>query len=177
VALAAFPEIRERLAGLVLVGATPRFTTTDSYPHGLPVNEPRGMGLRLRRNFSRTMGEFFRQMFAQGELSREQENRITREIVMGGRLPQPEAAVAALDILASADLREALPEIDRPVLLVHGAADTICPPGAARFMAERLPHARLIEFEAVGHAPFLSRPAEFNAVLRRFLQDGINGRH
>jgi non-heme chloroperoxidase len=177
VALAAFPEIRERLAGLVLVGATPRFTATDGYPHGLPTNEPRGMGLRLRRDFSRTMDEFFRQMFAPGELSREQENRIAREIVMEGRLPQPEAARATLDILASADLRGTLPAIDRPALLVHGGADTICPPGAARYMAERLPHARIIEFEAVGHAPFLSRPAEFNAVLRRFVQDKLNGRH
>jgi len=49
VALAAFPEIRERLAGLILVGATPRFTATDGYPHGLPAKEPRGIGLRLRR--------------------------------------------------------------------------------------------------------------------------------
>ncbi len=177
VALTAFPEIRERLAGLVLVGATPRVTSADGYPHGLPGKEPRGMGLRLRRDFSGAMGEFFRRMFTPGELSREQENRIAREIVMEGRLPRPEVALAGLDILAAADLREMLPAIDRPTLLLHGSCDAICPPGAARFMATRLPDARLMEFEGVGHAPFLSRPAMFNTALRRFLREGLNGPH
>ncbi len=176
VALAAFPQIRDRLAGLILVGATPRFTATDGYPHGLPTNEPRGMGIRLRRDFDRTMGEFFRQMFAPGELSRKQENRIAREVVKGSRLPQPAAALATLDILASADLREMLPAVDLPVLLVHGSADTICPPAAAHCMVERLPRAKLVEFEGAGHAPFLSRPGEFNDVLRNFFRDDLNGR-
>jgi pimeloyl-ACP methyl ester carboxylesterase len=40
-------------------------------------------------------------------------------------------------------------------------------------MAERLPDARLEIMDEVGHAPFLSRPADFNLMLRKFL-DGIN---
>ncbi len=177
VALAAFPRIRERLAGLVFVGATPRFTAIDGYPHGLPANELKGMGIRLKRDFNRTMGEFFRQMFAPGELSREQENSIAREIVMEGRLTQPAVALAALDILATTDLREMLPTVDLSVLLVHGSADTICPPDVAPYMAERLPRARLFEFGAAGHAPFLSRPAEFNSILRQFVQGDSDGWH
>lgn len=177
VALAAFPRLRERLAGLVLVGATARFTSTDGYPHGLQATEPRGMGLRLRRDFTGTMGEFFRSMFAQGELTPEQEERIGREILAEGRLPAPTAAHAALAILASTDLREKLPEIDRPVLIIHGSADAVCPPGAARYLAERLPDARLVEFAGVGHAPSLSRPDQFNAVLREFLRKEAHDRH
>ncbi|HEX9024781.1 MAG TPA: alpha/beta fold hydrolase [Geobacteraceae bacterium] len=173
VTLAAFPAISERLAGVVLVGGTPRFTADVDYSHGLAANELKGMGVRLKRDYSRTMGEFFRRMFAPDELSRDQENRIAREIVMGGELPQPEAALACLRILATTDLREALPAIDRPVLLLHGSADIICPPGAARFMATRLPSARLVEFAGAGHAPFMSRPDEFNACLRRFIEEGL----
>lgn len=173
VTLAAFPRLRERLAGLVLVGATPRFTATDDYPCGLPATEPRGMGLRLKRDFNRTMGEFFRGMFAPGELTREQENRIAREIVMGAVPPGEVAALATLDILATADLRETLPAIDRPVLLVHGSRDAICPLPAPRYMKGELSDARLEVMEGAGHAPFLSRPAEFTAILRKFL-DGIH---
>ncbi len=173
VALAAFPRIRERLAGLILVGATPRFTVADDYPYALAATELRGMMLRLKRDFNKTMGEFFRRMFTPGELSREQENRIAREIVMGGQLPQPATALAFLDILAMADLRETLSSINRPVLLLHGSDDTICPPGAARFMVSRLPHGRLMELAGAGHAPFLSRPDEFNACLRRFIEEII----
>jgi pimeloyl-ACP methyl ester esterase len=176
VALAAFPKLKERLAGLVLVGATPRFTATAGYPYGLPATALRGMGLRLSKTFNRTMGEFFRGMFAEGELSHEQEERINREITLEGGLPEPAVAHATLDILASTDIREKLPAIDRPVLLIHGSADTICPPSVARYLAERLPDARLVMLDGAGHAPFLSRPDEFNAILRKFLQEEVYGR-
>jgi pimeloyl-[acyl-carrier protein] methyl ester esterase len=176
VAFAAFPQIQERLAGLVLVGATPRFTATDGYPWGLPATGLRGLGLRLRRDFNRTMGEFFKGMFAAEELSRELENRITLEIVMEGLLPKPEVAQATLNILASADLRAMLPEIGRPVLIIHGNADTVCPPGAARYLAKWIPAATLVELNEVGHAPFLSRPVEFNALLKSFLRGKVYGR-
>lgn len=177
VALAALSLLHERLAGLVLVGATSRFTTTDGYPWGLPVTELRGMGLRLRRDFNGTMREFFQGMFAAEELSCEQENRITREILMEGHLPQPKVAQAALNVLASADLRAMLPEIRLPVLIIHGSADTVCPPGAAHYLAKRIPDARIVELNGVGHAPFLSRPVEFNAVLRGFLREKVYGRN
>ncbi|GFE59048.1 alpha/beta fold hydrolase [Geobacter sp. AOG1] len=175
VALAAFPYLRERLAGLALVGGTPRFTLADDYDFGLPSSEPRGMGLGVRRDFQKTMGGFFRKMFAAGELTREQENLIAREIVIPGRLPEPDVALATLDILSTADLREMLPAVDRPVLLIHGGADTICLPGASRYMAEQIPGAHLVELAGVGHAPFLSRPDEFNRILSGFMED-IHGR-
>ncbi|MGA2150913.1 MAG: alpha/beta fold hydrolase, partial [Geobacteraceae bacterium] len=76
----------------------------------------------------------------------------------------------------STDIREKLPAIDRPVLLIHGSADTICPPSVARYLAERLPDARLVMLDGAGHAPFLSRPDEFNAILRKFLQEEVYGR-
>lgn len=177
VALAAFPLLRERLSGLVLVGATARFTATDGYPNGLAANDIRGIGLRLQRNYERTMGEFFRSMFAEGELTPDQEERISREILPDGRLPSPKAAHAALDILASMDLRERLRSIDCPVLIIHGNADAVCPQGAARFLAQRLPDARLVELAGVGHAPSLSRPDQFNTLLREFLRKEAHDRH
>jgi pimeloyl-ACP methyl ester esterase len=177
VALAAFPLLRERLSGLVLVGATARFTATDGYPNGLPANDIRGIGLRLQRNYKKTMGEFFRSMFAEGELTPDQEERISREILADGRLPEPKAAHAALDILASTDLRDRLRLIDCPVLLIHGSADAVCPPGAARFLVERIPDARLVELAGAGHAPPLSRPGQFNALLREFLQKEAHDQH
>ena len=122
------------------------------------------------------MGGFFRQMFVPGELTREQENRIAREVVIPGRLPERDVALAALEILATADLREMLPVVDRPVLLIHGEADTICLPGASRYMSEQLPQAKLVKLSGVGHAPFLSRPEEFNGILSGFLE-ALHGRH
>nr|WP_136526948.1 alpha/beta fold hydrolase [Geomonas ferrireducens] len=169
VALHAFPALRERLAGMVLVGGNPRYASTDDYPHGKPPVEVKGMGLRLRRDRQKTMGDFFKGMFAEGELDHALYQRIVHEIVMGGRAPDPEAALRSLDILSSADLREQLPEVDRPVLLVHGELDTVCPASASSYMGERLPSARVEIYPGCGHAPFMSRPERFNEQLREFI--------
>lgn len=169
VALQAFPALRSRVAALILVGGTPRFTTCDGYPHGKPAVEVKGMEVRLRRDYQKTMGDFFKGMFAEGEMDAAQYQRIVHEIVMGGRSPDHEAARQALQILSAADLRQQLPDVDRPVLLVHGELDTICPAGASVYMAQRLPQATLKLIPGCGHAPFMTRPEEFNAVVREFL--------
>jgi pimeloyl-[acyl-carrier protein] methyl ester esterase len=170
VVLAAFPALRERIAALVLVGGTPRFTAADDYPFGLPPVEARGMALRLKRDYARTMGDFFKAMFVEGELVGEQYQRVVREIVIPGRRPEPEAALKALAALTAADQRPLLAGIDRPVLLVHGTADGICLPGASLFMAGQLPDATLALLEGYGHAPFISSPALFDPFLVRFLE-------
>lgn len=176
VALKSFAAIRRRVAGMILVGGTPRFTTTEIYDAGLPVREVRGLEARLKRDYTRTMGEFFRRMFAPGELSREQGNRIAREVVMGSRQPELSSAQAGLAILREEDLRPILPGIDCPIYLLHGDSDTICPPAAAKCMASLLPKARLALLPGVGHAPFLSQPDTFNQMLRHYLQE-IHGSH
>ena len=169
VALQAFPSLRSRLAGLVLVGGTPRFTTADNYPHGQSAAAVKGLGLNLRRDYQKTMGEFFRGMFAEGEMDAAQYQRIVHDIVMGGRSPDPDATRQSLQILSAADLRDQLHLVDRPVLLVHGELDSICPAAASAYMAERLPMASLKVMQGCGHAPFMTRPEQFNDLLRTFL--------
>ncbi|SNB46431.1 alpha/beta fold hydrolase [Geobacter sp. DSM 9736] len=171
VALYGFRELKDRISALVLVGGTPRFTANEDYSAGLPFREVRGLQVRLMRDYERAMGEFFRRMFAPGELSRERENRIAREIIMGGRLPDPAVALQGLEILTNEDLRGLLPAVDRPVLVIHGEEDSVCPVPAAYFLAKELPDSRLRIFPGVGHAPFLSRPETFNEAIAAFVRE------
>lgn len=171
VALQAFPALRPRLAALVLVAGTPRFTTAEGYPHGQSPLEVKGLGLRLRRDYQKTMGEFFKGMFAEDEMDGAQYQRIVHEIVMGGRSPDPDTARQALQILSVADQRDDLPLVDRPVLLIHGELDTICPASASAYMAGRLPMGRLEIMQGCGHAPFMTRPERFNELVRAFLAE------
>ncbi len=176
VALQAFSGLRDRMASLVLVGGTPKFTASEEFPFGLPKSETRSMAIRIKKNYTKTMGDFFNVMFAEGELSREDYHRIARDIVMGGKLPERETALKTLETLVTSDLRPLLSEINVPVLLVHGDEDVITLPDASRYMAGCLPNATLRIFEGTGHAPFISRPAEFNELLGSFLW-GVYGRH
>lgn len=169
IALQSWPGLHDRLAGLVLVGGTPLFCRAEGYDHGLPPAEARTMALRLRRNFTRTAGEFYQGMFSRDEVQARDPARLASTIV--GHLPEPAVALAALDELVRTDLRSLLEQITAPVLLIHGDEDLICLPGASRFMHDALPDSRLRFFAGAGHAPFLTRPGEFNALLAAFTRN------
>ena len=172
VALQAFPLIRERLAALVFVSGTPKFTVSEDYPYGLPSVETRGLGLRLKKDYEKTVRDFIRGMFAEEELIQGCYERMVSDKIFG-KLPARHAAQASLKSLACADLRYTLSSVTVPVLLVHGSADIVCPPMASRYMMEHLTGARLEIMQGVGHAPFLSRPTGFTAILKKFI-DGIH---
>ena len=53
VLLRAFPSVRARLAGAVLIGATPRFTIAADWPHGLPARQIDVLAQRFRRDPAR----------------------------------------------------------------------------------------------------------------------------
>jgi pimeloyl-ACP methyl ester carboxylesterase len=67
------------------------------------------------------------------------------------------------------DIRERLPSIDIPTLIVWGFDDRVIPVQAALSYHRRIPRSRLEIFERTGHVPQLERPARFNALLDEFL--------
>jgi pimeloyl-ACP methyl ester carboxylesterase len=69
-----------------------------------------------------------------------------------------------------ASLREVLPKIYCPALLIWGADDKITPPSAARDFQKTLPDAELHFIPRCGHAPMLECPAEFNRLAEDFVQ-------
>ncbi len=75
----------------------------------------------------------------------------------GGLVP---AAIAASELLADVlrDDRDFLSKLRIPTLLLFGGKSTMNSAGAARFMAEQIPGARLHVFEQSGHCPFYQEP-------------------
>jgi class 3 adenylate cyclase len=52
------------------------------------------------------------------------------------------------------DIRHVLPAVRVPTLVLHGSEDTVVPLEVARYMALRIPAARLVELPGVGHLAF-----------------------
>jgi len=77
----------------------------------------------------------------------------------------------ALEALAAFPLREELPKISCPSLIVWGAHDTLVGVRDAEKIEQAIPDARRVMFERTGHVPMLERPARFNRVLREFLDE------
>jgi pimeloyl-ACP methyl ester carboxylesterase len=75
----------------------------------------------------------------------------------------------ALQALASFPLREELPDIACPTLIVWGTHDTLVGAEHADELARLIPDARKVVFERTGHVPMLERPARFNAAVDEFL--------
>ena len=66
------------------------------------------------------------------------------------------------------DTIDRLYEITHPTLVMTGTEDTLVAPANSSMIAERIPGARLIEFEDTGHVFFTEKPDEVNRVLIDF---------
>ncbi|MDU0291033.1 alpha/beta fold hydrolase, partial [Saccharothrix longispora] len=64
-----------------------------------------------------------------------------------------------------------LPELDVPVLQVHGALDTVIPLKTGHLLHGTLPDVRFHEFPDAGHFPSLTAADRFNALLDGFLAE------
>lgn len=69
-----------------------------------------------------------------------------------------------LRMLAKTDLGPHLGRINCPVLAVSGANDVLRPPAYVRSVAERIPHAQVVEIDAAHHAPDQAPEAVAHAI-------------
>lgn len=79
--------------------------------------------------------------------------------------------IAAFGVAAE-DVREWLPRVAAPTLIVWGADDPVAPPRTGRLLASRLVDARLLMLEGVGHTPMREAPQAFRGALEPFAREG-----
>jgi 4,5:9,10-diseco-3-hydroxy-5,9,17-trioxoandrosta-1(10),2-diene-4-oate hydrolase len=79
--------------------------------------------------------------------------------------------VDALDALTDYPIRDRLPEIACPTLIVWGEDDKLVPVRDADEFERLIPDARKVVFPGTGHVAMLERPAAFNELLARFLAE------
>jgi 4,5:9,10-diseco-3-hydroxy-5,9,17-trioxoandrosta-1(10),2-diene-4-oate hydrolase len=79
--------------------------------------------------------------------------------------------VPALDALTSYPIRDRLPEIACPTLIVWGTKDKLVPVRDADEFARLIPDARKVVWPQTGHMAMLERPEAFNALLAAFLAE------
>jgi pimeloyl-ACP methyl ester carboxylesterase len=70
---------------------------------------------------------------------------------------------------AEADLRDVLPHIAVPTLLLYGDADERAPLSVAEALHAGIPGSKLVTMPELGHEAYLEAPQTFNAEVRRFL--------
>ncbi len=81
---------------------------------------------------------------------------------------RPASVRTALSAMAEADLRDLLPRIDVPTLLIWGERDTRSPLDVARQFHDAIPDSRLVVIPGAGHVSNLEQPELFTDAVRGF---------
>jgi pimeloyl-ACP methyl ester carboxylesterase len=68
-------------------------------------------------------------------------------------------------------IRERLPEIACPTLIVWGEQDQVIPVSDAHVFEELIPRSRKVIYEDTGHMAMLERPVAFNGLLAEFIAE------
>jgi class 3 adenylate cyclase len=143
-----------RTTALIMCGSYARRTSAADYPWGLSEEQlhafideaerewggPVGIDVRIP---SMAHDEIFRQWWA-------------RNLRMSA---SPAAAATLARMNGEIDVRHVLPAIRVPTLILHSVNDQTVNIGAGRYLAERIPGAKLVELQGVDHAPWLSDAA------------------
>jgi pimeloyl-[acyl-carrier protein] methyl ester esterase len=164
VALELALDFPARLERLVLIDSTPRFVADADWPDALGHAVLDGFAERLRQDYRATVGRFLALQVLNAEGARDTLASL-RERMAEAPPPDPRALEGGLDILRHASLVPRLRELRVPLTIIHGARDTLVPVAAARALAARLPGSALHVIEGAGHAPFLSHPLSFEAII------------
>jgi pimeloyl-ACP methyl ester carboxylesterase len=83
--------------------------------------------------------------------------------------------VDALDALTGYPIRDRLPRISAPTLIVWGEDDFLIPVKDAYEFQRLIPGSRRVIYRDTGHVAMLERPAAFNALLEKFMAEEEGG--
>ena len=157
----------QRVARLVLCGATPSFVDRDGWPQAQPPALLDRFDEALADDAAATLKRFIA-LFNQGDRQARAITRtLTRALAADGSADNATLA-RGLDWLRRVDLRATVKTIAQPTLIIHGDADPLMPLAAAQWLADALPQAQLTVFGGAAHAPFISDRERFARLLVDF---------
>jgi len=142
----------DKVTGLVLLATTPCFVNRPDWTLG--------MDKAVFDTFHKLVTDdpaIAMQQFVRLNAGRKPDRQSTTVLSdLSGKVT-PHALQHGMSELAETDLRDAVAEIDLPVLLLHAADDRVVPAAASCWLQGNIPNARRLEFQSGGHAFFLQQ--------------------
>ena len=160
----------EDIDKLIFISGTPKFLSENDYPHGQPMTMVKRLEQNLKRDYENHIREFCGKLFISGERIDDSKLSEIESLMFNEDFPpSSDVVLQTLNSLLKDDIRDNLNDIKVPTLIIHGSIDKICPVGAGRYMAKKIPDSKLIILEGVGHAPFLTQPERVNKEIKEFI--------
>ena len=130
----------DRVSHLIVYGTYARFTRSDDYPQGYPDTIFEDWNRMVRDEWHEAPGL---SLLAPSLLGDDDAARAWGRFIRAGTSPR--GATALLELYREIDVREALPLVSQPTLILHREDDEAVRPPMARQLAERIPDARYVE--------------------------------
>jgi len=143
----------ERTRGLVLCGAEVKEERTADWPWGEATREEFEEWMDMEGVLSRWGDGLWADRLAPSRAGdpqlREQFGRLQVQSAT------PHDGVAFMRMAFEIDVRDVVPAVKAPTLIVHRVGDKICSVGNARWLARNIEAARYVELAGENHAPFI----------------------
>jgi class 3 adenylate cyclase len=143
----------ERTRGLVLCGAEVKEERTGDWPWGEATREEFEEWMNMEGVLSRWGDGLWADRLAP---SRAGDPRLREQF---GRLQvqsaTPHDGVAFMRMAFEIDVRNVVPAVKAPTLIVHRVGDKVCSVGNARWLARNIAGARYVELAGENHIPFI----------------------
>lgn len=95
--------------------------------------------------------------------------KLVEEFATSMREFHPVGLRANARAFAAADLRDVLPDVNVPTLLLYGDRDVRAPSNVARDLHRKIPGSKLVFIPGAGHVCNIDAPERFNGEVRAFL--------
>jgi class 3 adenylate cyclase len=154
----------ERVSSLILTNTFAKALRGDDYPVGAPAN--------LRDPFL----DWWHPQWGQGTLLRwykpsapPSEEDIEKQARFERQVASPGAALAHMNIILDMDVRDALPLIQAPTLILHTKDNQVITADHGRYLAEHIPGAKYVELAGDEHALYGANENLVLDEIREFL--------
>ena len=166
IALLFAASLPERCRALVLLNTAARLTADVDYPWGAPED----MLLDIVERQAESWAEGETKHLALLAPSRADDARFNEHLAHLGRATISPGAVAHFYRQAVlTDVRELLPIVQAPTLVLQRADSRITRPGLGRYLAENIPDARYVEVDGADHIWFTENADELVDEIEEFL--------
>ncbi len=159
----------DRVESLAIFGGMARTSEADGYPFAPPreaLYESAGE-LLLPHWDDAVMIEVFNPSAAEDPVARQHWLRVQQSAA------SPSVILQLVEMALDFDVRDLLPTIHVPTLLMHRRGDRAVAVQGARWMAERIPDVRYVELEGIDHVPWYGDSAPVLEELERWVTGSV----
>ena len=139
----------ERTAGLIIDGSYPSALRRPGYPWGVPEDQFEERMATVRDAWGKVIGM---ERYAPSQVDNPEVANWWATFMQMSASPGDAEDLLRMNTLI--DIRNVLPAIRVPTLIVHARGDRIAPIEAGRYFAEHIPNAKLLELKSDDHWPY-----------------------